>query len=311
LEHALTGLAPAGKLDFQHVPALLARMHACDVSSPQPMGALVELDLSAVQWVEPIGICLLTAWLRSRICSGGQLRLNHRPDTASNWSPDSYLETIGFYSFCNGEGSPDVGGRGHSYMWTTLHDVKGVEPTALSIVRLIEANMQITQAARNALLTAFSEVLENVFRHAQCDWCALGLQVYPTTGRLKFAVADHGCGIRTSLGLNPTLAVPRSDAAAIRLALTKSTSSSPQGTGIGLFITHQIVSQNQGALYILSGNGDYYSRKEGTHYPDARFAGTVLSLELDTTRLLDTRPIYDAHFPSIDDTGGDDFAFFR
>ncbi len=217
-----------------------------------------------------------TAWLRSRICSGRPAQAEPPaviPPPIGRLTLHS--ETTGL-CFCNGEGSPDVGGRGHSYMWTTLHDVKGVEPTALFDCAIDRANMQHRCCAQCP--SQPSEVLENVFRHAQCaqigaHWAA---QAYPMTAAVSSSQWQTMAVASALLGSQPQLAVPRRMRQQFAL-LTKSTSSSPQG-GMALALYHapDRVTEPRSVVH-LSGNGDYYSRKEGTHYPDARICrhGTV------------------------------------
>lgn len=113
---------------------------------------------------------------------------------------------------------------------------------------------------------ALTELLLNALSHAKRDgrfdasvWVAA--QFYPTTGTIKLAIVDNGCGVLATLKDSPAL-TEKSHIAAIPAALTPYVSCNPDlglpgGTsnqGVGLTTSYRIAKAARGGLVLVSGD---------------------------------------------------------
>jgi hypothetical protein len=127
-----------------------------------------------------------------------------------------------------------------------------------------------------------SELLSNALTHAQRRgfrgrarvWTAA--QYYPSSDKVRLAVADTGCGLLATLRGHPRLEA-ETHFAAISAALLPRVScnrnlSVRQDTvneGVGLTTVHRIVDRSDGEMLVLTGNA--YQRQRGGRAPCKRY----------------------------------------
>lgn len=118
---------------------------------------------------------------------------------------------------------------------------------------ILAAQTELSRSDLAAIEWAANEITDNVMNHADT---ALGGYVQLTNqkarGRVEFAVADHGVGIRATLqNGHPDL---RSDAEALDLAVREGvTRDRKVGQGNGLFGTFEVAQVGTGYLHVHSG----------------------------------------------------------
>ena len=153
--------------------------------------------------------------------------------------------------------------------------------------------------ACNAMWFALNEIAQNVFDHAQAPGGGVGIAEV-TRGGTEFivAIADQGVGVRSSLARNPSYTSLPSDLAALRTAMQAGVTARPEKPGgLGLFVTHQLLRHNGGALIMRSGTaqlelGATPSEDQGL----AELPGTLVTLRFRTDQPFSLGPI----LPTID-----------
>ena len=162
-----------------------------------------------------------------------------------------------------------------------------------------------------------SELLNNALTHAQRHgfkgkarvWTAA--QYYPSSDKVRLAVADTGCGLLATLKGHPQL---HSDThfAAISAALQPRISCNRNlgvredtvNEGIGLTTVHRIVDRCVGDMLVLTGNA-YQRRSGGGLLPsNAAWQGVAIVVEirresLRGVRIADLLPLADAVPPEL------------
>ena len=118
--------------------------------------------------------------------------------------------------------------------------------------------MNLGKDKREALTVMFSELVENVYRHARSNFGAYVMaQAYPKTDKFHVVVADSGIGVFASFRESDLDSVRRratNEEAAIDLALErKVTSKTEQHGGLGLFVVQRLVQHNGGQFRLSSG----------------------------------------------------------
>jgi signal transduction histidine kinase len=156
------------------------------------------------------------------------------------------------------------------------------------------------------------ELLENCFAHALVSEDLPGYtcaQAWPSGRLAQVAITDNGLGMRESLGENPELAPLLIATNSCELATERYVTSKPdRHSGYGLALARELVEQNQGNLLIISGNeaftaGVGYTRRLDLSVP---WQGTIVVLEWNTDRPLDSKAIYDEWTKAEGERNGDE-----
>ncbi len=237
-------------------------------------------DATALEFVDPVGLCLLAATCHRLAKAGKKLRLDNVPPTI-----EGYLARMDLFTACGIEYKENF----------TRHDRR------TDLVEICTANeaAEIDRLARRVAIALvgvtpgfkpdaapdemtgyqphdylyiplhyiFSELLENALTHAKRAgfkdaraWIAA--QYYPTKDRIRLAVVDDGCGFLRSLNRHPKL-TDKSHGAAIRLALMPRVTCNPDleifpdqtaNQGLGLTVVRQIVAKSRGVLRVACGD---------------------------------------------------------
>jgi hypothetical protein len=141
----------------------------------------------------------------------------------------------------------------------------------------------------------FNELIENALTHGRgkgfnkaSAWVAA--QYYPSSGKMRLAVVDDGCGFLESLRDHPELP-EEAHAAAIEIALKAKVSRNRDvdlmddsvNQGVGLTVIREIALRADGCLALVSGNAwlaDYpRNQREQRTVPDWQGVGAYVELK--------------------------------
>ena len=240
----------------------------------------IVLHLEDVNFYEPFGVCTLAAVLRFLTFRKKKWRVYYRKDRP----PANYLKGIGFLEFFGAAESTSKESRSK----LNLSQFKGVDDNVVDTLKdVIRGSLKISESAFDPLHNAFSEIMNNVFAHAQSPVGGFIVgQVYPRKKVLRVCFADMGMGIRRSLTRNPEYRGIKSDTEAIELALEENVTSRPrEHSGLGLPAIADFVKSNEGLMTIISNRalvtvGQHTSPKE----LDTGFRGTIINLKISLKR---------------------------
>lgn len=149
---------------------------------------------------------------------------------------------------------------------------------------------------------AVTELVNNVLQHARSRGFLMA-QVFPKTGQVCVAIADHGIGIRGSFAEStPEFWDPAmNDLDAVRLALQPKVSSKRHvssgwgeavNAGVGLSLLKELAAVADGCFTLVSGAGMYqWNHRDHREYPTetllpAKFPGTLCATQVSQQKLL-------------------------
>lgn len=264
-------------------------------------------DASGLQFVDPVGLCLLAATCHQLANAGKKLRLE-------NLSPAivDYLARMDLFKACGIEYQENFTryDRRTDLVEICVADkaAEGEQLAGKIVTALVGATPDYDPHAKPDEMTGylphdylhlplhyiFSELLENALTHAKRAgykdarvWVAA--QYYPGKDRIRLAVLDNGCGLLRSLERHPSLP-EKSHAAAIQIAFEPRVTCNPDlefrpnetaNQGIGLTVVREIVGQGRGVLRLVSGDAllEQKGRLGSRAHPIGSWQGVVLALE--------------------------------
>ncbi|HJX17486.1 MAG TPA: ATP-binding protein [Acidiferrobacterales bacterium] len=290
---------------FVHARNLTEVMAFCGEIGADSAGTIA-CDAAELQFVDPVGLCLLAATCHRLATQGKRLRLeNVSPAIAG------YLARMDLFKACGIEYKENFARHDRQ---TDLVEIcvadKAAEGDLLAnkiVTALVGATPGYDPHAAPDEMTGyqpqdylykplhylFSELLENALTHAKRAgykdaraWVAA--QYYPRKDRIQLAVVDNGCGLLRSLERHPSLP-EKSHKAAIRLAFEPRVTCNPDlgirpnetvNQGIGLTVIREIVVQGRGVMRLVSGDTllETAGGREKT-CPVTPWQGVVLALE--------------------------------
>lgn len=310
------------KLTYEHIGKVLDQLEPVMKAGSEAHQQGMELDMSSTVFCSPTGITILAAcmerlWQEGKFTRGTVLH-------SKNPLAVQYLKRMDFFKELsipveeNFERKEPVGFR-------PVTHVKG-ENEAPSVARdLVDAvgeRNDLDAPTESALKVCFSEVVENVFYHAESPIDALvSIQAYKQPrkkykgqpARTELVIVDAGKGIRPALAESEYAEQVTDDYSAIELAVQKNVSATGDiRRGIGLWVASEVVRRNEGQMLILSNEGGMKVDADGKHRLDDHFwPGTLVAIEFRMDRPIDTKPVYDSEdWPDIDDQDDEpDFDF--
>jgi anti-anti-sigma regulatory factor len=241
----------------------------------------VEIDASAMRFIDPLGLCLLAAIVNKLDEAGIQINI-------TNINPDifDYLRRMDFLKQCQMDK-----GLGQNFVrhnradrLVEVHrvlDQRDIDKSAARLtqavigsitdVRLDETPDEMSGKSEvdrleHPLRYIFNELIENALTHGRgrgfgnaSAWVAA--QYYPQSGKMRLAVVDDGCGFLESLTGHRELPEP-THAAAIATALKAKVSRNRDvglgrdsvNQGVGLTVTREIAMRAGGCLALASGD---------------------------------------------------------
>jgi signal transduction histidine kinase len=256
----------------------------------------VVLDLRAVEFVEPAGLCGLAALLEYLIprCEEVSIALAGRDVPA-------YLERMNFFRLFRDRvrTNADVASleerRRHNpgtlQELINFHTEEEIPGIIERISEILE-NQGYRLRERVAICSVLSEICANAAEHGRSSFGAYAaVQAYHhiVSGprrrgeEVLIAIADGGPGVRETLARNPALAEhTTTDNDALRHALEMGVSGTGEiGRGGGLALVAGIAARSGGSLSLRSGTGRvtvYENRKNSRNVPE--FPGTFVRVSL-------------------------------
>lgn len=293
------------RIEFKTVRSALATLDDVLRTSDEAPQRKVLLDMTSVVFYSATAITIIAALLED-------LFLRAKLDGGQIWPPKNplamkYFQRMNFFSELNVEIPEDFVRRPPKNFCPVTHVPD--ERSGVEIVRELVAPFQqmyeFDDVTVAGLRNCMSEVVENVFYHAQSSTDALvSAQAYPKKEKIELVIADTGRGIRAAFAEAPDYAdLELDDCQAVRLAVGKnvSTTGDPK-RGIGLWFASELARHNGGEFLILSKEGgarvceDEISDVTGVFWP-----GTLVALEFRLDRPIDMKAVYDSgEFSDVD-----------
>ncbi len=267
----------------------------------------ITVDMSDLQFIWPTGLATLTAGIthiaqHECVQSVSVRRSRHA-------RADGYLTRIGFYDFLQLPveypwSKRDPTGRFREVVEITSEDMSNEVSRNLVTILQTQAG-SIGQQTVNAIQYTFSEIVDNVFHHAQSPVNAIiCAQSYPRLQQAEFAIVDCGRGFRLSLLENPALRGRFKTAIeAISLAVQPKVTGRPaNNAGEGLFFITELVKQNRGDMAIYSEDGLFkLVSGEVKLYNVPYWSGAIVGLRLGLERPIDMKTLFDQYAPPEED----------
>jgi len=259
-------------------------------------GAAVVLDLRAVEFVEPAGLCGLAALLEYLIPRSEEVGM-----ALAGRDVPAYLERMNFFRLFGDRvrTNADVASleerRRHNpgtlQELINFHTEQEIPGIVERISEILE-NQGYRLRERVAICSVLSEICANAAEHGASSFGAYAaVQAYHhiVSGphrrgeEVLIAIADGGPGVRETLAHNPTLSeYTTSDNDALRHSLEMGVSGTGEiGRGGGLALVAGIAARSGGSLSLRSGTGRvtvYESRKNSRNVPE--FPGTFVRVSL-------------------------------
>jgi len=231
------------------------------------------IEISNLQWIEPIGIALLKIYNDST-----RSKINFQ---------NSKNEAISYVKTILSEGSST------SYMpfqkFTQNTDKITSDIVKLIIGNISNLNDDEKNDLSNYLKYMIAEMMDNVICHAQSELGGfVTAQYYPKkNNKIQIVIIDNGIGLLRSLQDNyPEIT---NEEEAITKALEEGTSGykptnslypSRTHAGRGLYILSQIIDITDGKLLIVSSDTIYRSNQNTFQKIETSFQGTLIAFEL-------------------------------
>jgi anti-sigma regulatory factor (Ser/Thr protein kinase) len=304
------------KLTYEHIGKVLDQLEPVMKSGAEAREQELTLDMSSTVFCSPTGITILAASLE-RLWQEGKFR-NGTLLHSKNRLAVQYLQRMDFFEELDisvkedFERKPPVGFR----PVTHVQGETKAPAVARDLVDAVSERNTLDSRTESALKTCFSEVVENVFYHAESPIDALVcIQAYKKTykgkpARTELAIVDAGKGIRPALAESEYADQITDDYSAIALAVQKNVSATgDRRRGIGLWVASEVVRRNEGQMLILSNEGGMLVDGDGQHRIDDHYwPGTMVAIEFRMDRPIDTKPVYDSEdWPELDDELDFDF----
>lgn len=257
----------------------------------------VELDLRAVEFVEPAGLCGLAALLEFLTARSDNVSV-----ALSGRNVAAYLERMDFFRLFSGrvEVYPDMSSLeererhnpGTLQELVNFHEEEEIKDIIQRISDILEGREYFLRE-RVAICSTLSEVCGNAAEHGRSSFGAyVAVQAYDhiVSGSRRdgeeviISIADGGPGIRQTLTRNPAYGDHTgTDNEAIRHALQMGVTSTAEiGRGGGLTLVAQLSARSGGSLSIRSGSGRVTVNKEEKQRPRnvPDFPGTFVRVSL-------------------------------
>lgn len=259
---------------------------------PYP-GSSLELDFSAVSWVQPFGVVLLVEACRHlATCAGGPVQLVGMRENVYR-----YLHRIDFFDRVGGAADVlhhfDTAGE-----WTRLAASSNVLELS-SIATAGDVNAAASRARQilthwlgpaygeeNAVVRLIAEACGNVVDHSH-DIGTMMIQKYerPSHAEVWLAIGDGGLGIpRTLIAAHGHVAT--SDAGYIRKALEGLSARGIGRNSAGLDTIRRVAVGSGGSFYLRSGTGSLTATPSGLSVHDGLVAmpGTQIAIAFRSPR---------------------------
>jgi hypothetical protein len=260
------------------------------------MDIAVDVSGGPVEFAEPSALVTVAAWADRVIRRNGRI-------TVKDGAKSRYAWNVGLLRALARK-TPFHTDVRHQETWFPLCRAdEGFELTALGANLGVFLNVP-GESARAALSYTISEVVRNAAEHSETKGGVFFAGGYfRNRGRVTFAVADAGIGIKGSLISGRVIDSGHSDAEAIERAVQPHVTGAgrgeellaPNNAGLGLYVTRKIVEACDGEFYIQSRSAGYYEHRGVAKFSGAvsPWDGTVVEVTVRPDRMPDFSPLFD------------------
>ncbi len=298
------------KLTFDNIGRVLEQLEAVAKTGDEAQTQNLVLDMTSTVFCSPTGItilagCIEMLWQEGKF-NQGVLRHSKNPLAVQYLARMDFFNELGVSFEEDFERKTPVGFR----PVTHVESESKAPAVARDLVDAVAERNALDSSTEFALKTCFSELVENVFYHAESPIDALtSIQAYKKykekPARTELVIVDAGRGIRPALAESKYADQVTDDYSAIALAIQKNvTTTGDERRGIGLWVASEVVRLNGGVMLILSNEGGMRVDGDGAHRVDEHFwPGTLVAIEFRMDQPIDTGPVYGApeDWPDIDD----------
>jgi anti-sigma regulatory factor (Ser/Thr protein kinase) len=255
------------------------------------------LDLSDVTHLYVTGLALVAAWCQAK---------HIRPEVVNADNVTlAYLEDIGFFDAVEGRSHFSAArDEGWRVAFAPILQDSRPETIAANFVSICDERGFIGGGDRNALVIAFSEVIENVKRHAglPCNGLVTA-QFYPKRREVTAIVVDTGMGIERSFAQGDNAdARQRIRNGEDPLWLASSplvTSKTRAHSGYGLYIVREATVLNGGTFRITSGGRSLmlwrkHAQRHSKEERHAHWRGTAVCMLFHLDNLFPMREVFES-----------------
>jgi anti-sigma regulatory factor (Ser/Thr protein kinase) len=258
-------------------------------------GVRIEIDLTHLVFIGPTALALLLAAANR----AGELVEEVMIYPPTNPLTSRYFRRSDFVKlFVHAEVAEDFERKKPKGFRPCAHFTTDEEGTAVARdlgTALLERVPQ-DRIARAGIVTALSELTENVFYHADTPLGGYAAAAYSKRKRvIEIGIVDLGIGMRASLSKNPELPETPDDVEAVRQAMRPTISSTPErNSGFGLAFTQGLLLANGGQMRVRSGHGAA-TIGPGVEYPrrEHNLPGTLVLLRALADKPLDATAAWD------------------
>lgn len=236
-------------------------------------------------WIDCATLTFLACWGHAQVAAGRKVML---------LGETGFLGRMHLHQALGLEppASNEADERGRFLPVRLISSLEEIGPVVAAVGEIFEQQMEGGEDLVVAMQWIVSEILENVFLHAETDLpAAICVQHLPHVNRVDLAICDVGQGLRASLAANRPV---YSAGHAIDLAVDRGVSASDEpGRGNGLAGTLEIARHNRGTTLVWSGDALHTFRTgEDRGFEEIPpVPGTGVALQLSTrqpVRLEDT-----------------------
>lgn len=246
----------------------------------------INFDFERLQWIEPVGIVVLSNLFEYLTRSGVKVSLsNFKRDVV----PIRFLDDSGFFAkYLKSSVFPNAKVRSTTIPLQFVKSEGRYEYLSFKLLPWIGERVHLKPESLDALRVSIEEILLNIDHHSQVGIGCAFAQFYPQKQLIKFAISDFGVGIPNTVRKKlPEL----DDKAAIRKACEEgfSTQSNVRNRGAGIpNLMRYVTVRNKGTVLIASGKGAVSaSENDGSTKITARtsqgfYPGTLVQVILRT-----------------------------
>ena len=237
------------------------------------------VDLRDVRWVDPVHLVAVAAAAVAARRDGLGFRLHGpaAPDRARYAARMRLGEVVA--ALGGTHDLPDVAASNRSDHLVEVAELRAHADVVRLATLVHDRVAELDRGLAHALHQGVAEIGQNVCDHARSVGF-VAAQTIPRRGELRFAVADPGVGLLTTLRVRGA----DSDRGAIELALSGVSRRARGGTG--LRDTVRAVTRLGGYLYLASGaDAATVSPSRHTSSHGAVFAGTLVEARVPTARV--------------------------
>lgn len=242
--------------------------------------------------MDTAGLVILTALMDQMNKNGAQQTIRYNESNPRTQSVIDFMARMNLFEVCLFP-YPNQKAR---YQKDTLCEISAVSLEDEVNVPIYKLRNMIKRHERlSALEVAATEIVMNAMHHAEASRpCYVAARIYRHT--IEITICDTGIGIWNHL--SKSFEGLKDDMEAIRLALEQYITGNRNGarsnSGMGLYISKSIFTQNDGTLIIWSGTGQYQLVRKQEKYTATKpyWQGTIVNMRYRLSNPVDMTQIY-------------------